>query len=79
MGSFRAKIGWKLLRKRENKNYHSVSFLPEGEEKIPKKKAKIFNKLKNTIMASFQAKIGWKGLRKRENKNYRSVSFLPDP
>ena len=26
-GSFQAKIGWKRLRKRENKNYCSVSFL----------------------------------------------------
>ena len=27
MDSFQAKIGWKRLRKRENKNYRSVSFL----------------------------------------------------
>ena len=27
MASFQAKIGWKKLRKRENKNYRSVSFL----------------------------------------------------
>ena len=71
MGSFQAKIGWKRLRKRENKNYHSVSFLPDGLEKIPKKQKK---KFKNTIMAAFQAKIGWKRLRKREYKNYHSVT-----
>ena len=35
--SSQAKIGGKMLRKRENKNYHSVSFIPDGEEKIPKK------------------------------------------
>ena len=34
---FQSKIGWKRLRKRENKNYHSVTFLPDGLEKIPKK------------------------------------------
>ena len=28
MGSFQAKIGWKMMRKRENKNSHSVPFLP---------------------------------------------------
>ena len=28
--SFQAQIGWKRLRKRENKNYRFVSFLPEG-------------------------------------------------
>ena len=54
MASFQARIGWKRLRKRENKNYRSVSFLPDGTEKIRKK----FKKLKNTVMASFQAKIG---------------------
>ena len=37
MASFQAKIGGKMLRKRENKNYHYVSFLPDVEEKIPKK------------------------------------------
>ena len=43
---------------RENKNYRSFSFLPDGLEKIPKKQQKNFEKLKNMIMASFQAKIG---------------------
>ena len=35
--SFQGKIGWKKLRKGENKNYRYVSFLPDGQEKIPKK------------------------------------------
>ena len=35
--SFQAKVGWKMLRKRENKNYRYVSFHPDGQEKIPKK------------------------------------------
>ena len=30
MGSFRAKIVWKRLRKRENKNYGFVSSLPDA-------------------------------------------------
>ena len=75
MVSFQAKIGWKRLKKRENKNYRFVSFQPEGQQKNSKKIAKIF---KNTITASFQAKTGWEWLKKRENKNYRFVSFLPD-
>ena len=29
MASFQAKVGWKRLRKRENKNYRFVSSLPE--------------------------------------------------
>ena len=30
MASFQAKIGWKTMRKRENKNYHYVTFLPDA-------------------------------------------------
>ena len=61
MASFRSKIVWKRPRKRQNKNYRFVSFLPDALQKIPKKqqKNKKVNK-KNTIMASFQAKIVWK-------------------
>ena len=43
MASFQAKIGWKTLRKRENKNYISFTFLPDGLEKIPKKLKKIYH------------------------------------
>ena len=78
MASIQAKIGWKRQRKRENKNYRSVPFLPDVLEKIPQKKQKNFKELKNMILASFQTKIGWKRLRMRENKNYRSISFLHD-
>ena len=74
MVSFQAKIGWKMERKRENKNYRSVSFLPDEQKKILKK----FKKLKNTITDLFQAKISWRRMSKRENKNYSFVSFLPD-
>ena len=57
MASIQAKIGWKRQRKRENKNYRSVLFVPDGLEKIPKKKQKNFEKLNNAIMATFQAKM----------------------
>ena len=30
VASFQGKIGWKRLRRRENKNYPSVPFLPEA-------------------------------------------------
>ena len=30
MNSFEAKIGWKRMGMRENKNYRSVSFLPDA-------------------------------------------------
>jgi len=44
MDSFKAKIGWKMMRKRENKNYRSVPFrfvltrcVIENSKKIAKK------------------------------------------
>ena len=41
MASFQAKIGWKMPRKRKNKNYQSVPFLHGAKQKIPKKQQKI--------------------------------------
>ena len=76
MASFHAKIAWKMMRKRENKYYRSVPYLPDAEEKIPKKFKK--KKKKKTIMALFPTKICWERQRKTENKNDHSVSFLPD-
>ena len=63
MASFQAKIGCKRLRKRENKNYHSVSFLLDGLEKIPKKQQK---NLKIPLWQHFKPKKVGKGL-EREN------------
>ena len=37
MALFQAKIGWKRMIKRENKNYPSVPFLPQARQKILKK------------------------------------------
>ena len=37
MASFMAKIGWKRVKNIENKNYRFVSFLPDAQQKIPKK------------------------------------------
>ena len=45
MASFQTKIVWKRPRKRENKNYRVVTFLPDALQKIPKKQQK--NKKKN--------------------------------
>ena len=58
MASFQAKIVWKRPRKRENKNYRFVSFLPDALQKISKKQQKNFKKLNNTIIAPILAKIG---------------------
>ena len=40
MASFQAKIGWKMPRKRENKNYRSDPLLPDGLQKLEKKQQK---------------------------------------
>ena len=78
MNSFQAKIGWKMMGKRENKKlsfrFVSSRCVIENFRKI----AKIFKKLKNTIMTSFHAKIGWKSPRKGENKIYRFIPFQPE-
>ena len=55
MAPFQAKIGLKMLRNREYKQYRSVSFLPDAKYK-KKKIAKKLKNFKNTIVASFQAK-----------------------
>ena len=77
MAYFQAKICWKWLRKRENKNYHSVSFQLDALQEISKKQEKQLKKLKSTIMAAFQAKVSWKSPRNGENKNFRFISFPP--
>ena len=40
MASFEAKIVWKMPRKRENKNYCFITFLPNALQKILKKQQK---------------------------------------
>ena len=45
MASFQSKIGWKRLKKTENKCYQSVSFLSATKQKI-KKNSKKFQKIK---------------------------------
>ena len=46
MESFRAKLVWERPRKRENKNYRFVSFLPDALQKILKKYEKNYEKKK---------------------------------
>ena len=42
MAKFQAKIGWKRMWKRENKNYHSIPFLSDAELKTLKQIAEKF-------------------------------------
>ena len=76
MTSFQAKTGWKRPRKREYKNYRSVSFQPNAKQKIKKKQQKNSKIQKIPLWHHFQPKKVAKMMRKRENKNYRFVSFL---
>ena len=61
MVSFQAKIGWKWLRKRKNKNYISVTFLPDWLEKIPKKQLKDSKNFKIRLWHHFKPKQVVKG------------------
>ena len=36
MNSFQTEISGKMMRKRENKNYNLVPFLPDSQQKLPK-------------------------------------------
>ena len=36
MDSIQAQIDWKMMRKKKNKNYRSVRFLSDTQQKIPK-------------------------------------------
>ena len=50
MASFKARIGWKRLRKKENKSYRFVSFLLDAEQKMAKKKQKKIKKTKKILL-----------------------------
>ena len=72
MASFQDKIVWKRPRKRENKNYHVVTFLPDTLQKIPKTQEK--NK-KIPLWHHFKPKQFGKG--KEREKIKIIVSFRP--
>ena len=57
MGSFQAKISWKRLRKRKNKNYRSVMFLPDRLQKIRKKQKKYSKIFKIRLWDYFRPKL----------------------
>ena len=73
MASFQAKIGWNRLRKRENKNYISITFLPDVLEKIPKNSKKI-KKYQYGIISS-QNRIE---KAEKERKSKLSFGYVPN-
>ena len=78
MALFQYKIGWKIMRQRENKNYRSFCPHPPQNRKFQKNSKKIQKiKKKIPLWHHFKPKQVGKSS-KRENKNYRFVSFQPD-
>ena len=61
MASFQSKIGWKRLKKRENKNYRFVSFLPDGDRKFQKNSKNIQKNSKILLRLHFKRKQVGKG------------------
>ena len=64
MASFHGKIGWKGQRKRENKNYRYVSFLPAVKEKIPKKQQKKIEKIERNHYGFIPSLNRWENAQK---------------
>ena len=77
MGSFQAKIGWKRLKKRENKNYRFVSFRSYTTHKrwFKKKIGKKIQKIKKPSYGFFSSQNRWEKAEKKRKKNlsFRSV------
>ena len=79
MASFQAKIVWKRPRKRENKNYRFVSFLPDALQKILKKMQKNQKKkTKKHHYVTISSQNCLEKAKKVKNKNYSFVPSLPD-
>ena len=78
MASFQAKIVWKRPRKRENKNYRFVMFLPDAVQKIPKKQLKLKKKKKIPLWHHFKPKYFGKGKEGEKIKIIVSFHSLPD-
>ena len=80
MASFQAKIGWKMLRKREYKKYRSVSFLPDAKQKIQKKIAKKIQKFKKYHFGFNSGKIRLeKDAKERKQKTKIIITFRFNP
>ena len=61
MASFQMKIGWERPRKRENRKNRSDEFLPNPEQRIPKKQQKSSKTIKTPLWLLFKKKQVQKG------------------
>ena len=71
MASFQAKIGWKRLRKRENKNYRSVTYVGKG---IERKRIKIIVPFRSYPTRNRNSKKIAKKIQKIEKYHYYFIS-----
>ena len=77
MSSFQAKIGWKMLRKREKKIIVPFRSYPMHNRKCQKNNEKI-QKIKKHQYEYISSQNRLETYEKERNKNYRFVLFLPD-
>ena len=56
MDSYQVKIGWKRMRKSENKNYRSVPFIPDAKQKFRKEQQKYSKNQKIPLWLHFNPK-----------------------
>ena len=74
MASFQAIIGWKSLRKGENRKNRSDESLPDTEQRIPKKQEKNLKNLKTPSWILFKPKQNGKGWEREKIKNIIPMS-----
>ena len=77
MASIQAKIGRKRQRKRGNKNYRFVSFLPDFVKKIPKKQQKNSKNFKIRLWNHFKHKQVGKDYKREKIKIIVSLRSYP--
>ena len=61
MASFQAKVGRKSPRNEEKKNFRSIQFIPDMQQKIPKKQQKNCKNRKISLRIHFKPKQVGKG------------------
>ena len=71
MGSFQAKIGWKRLRKRENKNYRFITLVGQGRER---EKIKIIVPFRSNTTRNKKFQKNSKKIQKIEKYHYSFIS-----
>ena len=77
MSSFQAKLGWKRQRKRENKIFRFVPFVPDCVKKISKKQQKKSKNCKTPLGLLFKPKQVGQGREKEKIKIIVPINSCP--